>query len=149
MFHRFANPARFLRLAAAVQPWAAGATVVLLATGLVLGLVASPADYQQGETVRIMYVHVPSAWMAIFCYSALAGTCAVALILGSRRGGILLSLLVLPLYIPVLIFGASAVDAVLGGVSAKPQLLILSGLLVAALPLCPWAGAAALRQSME
>ena len=66
MFHRFANPARFLRLAAAVQPWAAGATVVLLATGLVLGLVASPADYQQGETVRIMYVHVPSAWMAIF-----------------------------------------------------------------------------------
>mgnify|MGYP003716543877 CR=1 FL=1 len=80
MFHRFANPARFLRLAAAVQPWAAGATVVLLATGLVLGLVASPADYQQGETVRIMYVHVPSAWMAIFCYSALAGACAVALI---------------------------------------------------------------------
>ena len=51
--------------------------------------------------------------------------------------------------IPVLIFGASAVDAVLGGFSAKPQLLILSGLLVAALPLCPWAGAAALRQSME
>ena len=73
MFHRFANPARFLRLAAAVPPRAAGATVVLLATGLVLGLVASPADYQQGETVRIMYVHVPSAWMAIFCYSALAG----------------------------------------------------------------------------
>ena len=80
MFHRFANPARFLRLVATVQPWAAGATVVLLATGLVLGLVASPADYQQGETVRIMYVHVPSAWMAIFCYSALASTCAVALI---------------------------------------------------------------------
>ena len=80
MFHRFANPARFLRLAAAVQPWAGGATVVLLATGLFLGLVASPADYQQGETVRIMYVHVPSAWMAIFCYSALAGACAVALI---------------------------------------------------------------------
>ena len=80
MFHRFANPARFLRFAAAVQPWAAGATVVLLAAGLYLGLLASPADYQQGETVRIMYVHVPSAWMAIFCYTALAGACAVALI---------------------------------------------------------------------
>ena len=80
---------------------------------------------------------------------SLIGAIGAALILGSRRGGILLSLLVLPLYIPVLIFGASAVDATLGGVSAKPQLLILSGLLVAALPLCPWAGAAALRQSME
>ena len=80
MFHRFANPVRFLRLADAVQPWIMGATVVLLAVGLYLGLVQSPADYQQGETVRIMYVHVPSAWMALFCYSALAGACAVALI---------------------------------------------------------------------
>ncbi len=80
MFHRFANPTRFLSLAAAVQPWAAGATVVLLAAGLYMGLLASPADYQQGETVRIMYVHVPSAWMALFCYSALAGACGVALI---------------------------------------------------------------------
>ena len=49
MFHRFANPARFLRLADAVQPWISGATVVLLAVGLYLGLIASPADYQQGE----------------------------------------------------------------------------------------------------
>ena len=80
MFHRFANPARFLRLADAIQPWIAGITVVLLAVGLYLGLIASPADYQQGETVRIMYVHVPSAWMALFCYTALAGACAVALI---------------------------------------------------------------------
>ena len=80
MFHRFANPARFLRLADAVQPWTAGATVALLAAGLYLGLVQSPADYKQGETVRIMYVHVPSAWMAIFCYVALAGAAAVGLI---------------------------------------------------------------------
>ncbi len=80
MFHRFANPTRFLKLADAVQPWIAGATVVLLAVGLYLGLVQSPADYQQGETVRIMYVHVPAAWMALFCYTSLAGACAVALI---------------------------------------------------------------------
>ncbi len=80
---------------------------------------------------------------------SLIGAIGAALILGSRRGGILLSLLVLPLYIPVLIFGVSAVDAVIGGFSAKPQLLILSGLLVAALPLCPWAGAAAVRQGIE
>ena len=80
MFHRFANPARFLRFAAAVQPWLAGATLVLLAAGLTFALFASPADYQQGETVRIMYIHVPSAWMALFCYTSLAGACAVALI---------------------------------------------------------------------
>ncbi len=80
MFHRFANPARFLRFAATVQPWLAGVTLVFLAAGLTLGLFASPADYQQGETVRIMYVHVPSAWMALFCYTALAVSCGVALI---------------------------------------------------------------------
>ena len=80
MFHRFANPTRFLRLADAVQPWIVGATVILLAAGLYLGLFASPADYQQGESVRIMYVHVPAAWMALFCYTALAISCAVALI---------------------------------------------------------------------
>jgi heme exporter protein B len=80
---------------------------------------------------------------------SLIGAIGAALILGSRRGGILLSLLVLPLYIPVLIFGVSAVDAAIGGFSAKPQLLILGGLLAGALALSPWAGAAALRQSME
>ena len=80
MFHRFANPTRFLKFADAVQPWIAGATVILLAAGLYLGLFVSPADYQQGETVRIMYVHVPSAWMALFCYTSLAIACAVALI---------------------------------------------------------------------
>ncbi len=80
MFHRFANPKRFLRFAAVVQPWLAGVTLVLLAAGLTLGLFASPADYQQGETVRIMYIHVPSAWMALFCYTALAVSCGVALI---------------------------------------------------------------------
>ena len=69
MFHRFANPTRFLRFAAVVQPWIAWITVILFAVGLYLGLLASPADYQQGENVRMMYVHVPSAWMALFCYS--------------------------------------------------------------------------------
>ena len=80
MFHRFANPTRFLKFADIIQPWIAGVTLVLLGAGLYLGLFASPPDYQQGETVRLMYIHVPSAWMALFCYSALAGSCAVALI---------------------------------------------------------------------
>jgi heme exporter protein C len=76
----FANPARFLRLARVVQPWAAGIALAAAAAGLYLALVASPPDYQQGESVRIMYVHVPAAWMALFCYTVLAGASAVALI---------------------------------------------------------------------
>ena len=78
--HRFANPARFLRLADAILPWCSGATVILLVAGLYLGLFVAPPDYQQGESVRIMYVHVPAAWMAMFVYTCLAATSAVALI---------------------------------------------------------------------
>ncbi len=80
MFHRFANPTRFLRIAAVVQPWMAWSTILLAGAGLYLGLFNSPADYQQGESVRIMYVHVPSAWMALFCYTAMAVAAAVGLI---------------------------------------------------------------------
>ena len=78
--HRFANPARFLRIAAIVFPWAAGATVVLMIVGIYLALFASPADYQQGDTVRIMYIHVPAAWMALFIYSNMALSAAVGLV---------------------------------------------------------------------
>ena len=80
MMHRFANPNRFLRLSAPVVPWLTVATVVLLGVGLYLALFVSPPDYQQGETVRIMYVHVPSAWMALFCYTGMAIAAAVGLI---------------------------------------------------------------------
>jgi heme exporter protein C len=78
--HRFANPARFMRLSAAVLPWSAGVTVIALLAGLYWGLVAAPADYQQGDSVRIMFVHVPAAWMALFCYTFIAVASAVALI---------------------------------------------------------------------
>ena len=76
----FANPARFMRAAAAVLPWSAGVTIALLAAGLYLGLFVAPPDYQQGETVRIMYVHVPAAWMALFIYTGIAAASATALI---------------------------------------------------------------------
>jgi heme exporter protein B len=66
-----------------------------------------------------------------------------------RRGGVLISLIVLPLYRPVRIFGVGAVDAAVYGVAARPHLLVLAGMLLAALPLCPWAAAAALRLSLE
>jgi heme exporter protein C len=78
--HRFANPARFLRIAAMVLPWAALATAGLFAAGLYYALWASPVDYQQGQTVRIMYVHVPAAWMALFVYTAMAVSAAAALV---------------------------------------------------------------------
>jgi len=80
MIQRFANPGRFLSLANAVLPWAWGATLALFAIGLTLALYASPADYQQGETVRIMYVHVPAAWIALMVYSLMALASAIAII---------------------------------------------------------------------
>ncbi len=78
--HYFANPTRFTRLAGRIQPWAGGLAALLLAVGFYLALIVVPADYQQGDTVRIMFVHVPSAWMAMFCYIFLAVASAVALI---------------------------------------------------------------------
>ena len=78
--HRFANPTRFMRLSGAVLPWVVGGAAICFPVGLYLALIASPPDYQQGETVRIMYVHVPAAWMALFVYTAMAAASAVALI---------------------------------------------------------------------
>jgi heme exporter protein C len=61
-----------MRLTDRVLPWLAGATVLILAVGLYLSFFVAPADYQQGETVRIMFIHVPSAWLAMFCYTLIA-----------------------------------------------------------------------------
>ncbi len=78
--HRFANPARFLRIAAVALPWLVAVCALSFLAGLYFALLASPADYQQGETVRIMYLHVPAAWMGMFCYTAMAAFSAMALI---------------------------------------------------------------------
>ncbi|MFD2234756.1 heme ABC transporter permease [Phaeospirillum tilakii] len=78
--HRYANPARFLRLAKAILPYSSGLAILLIASGLWFSLVGSPADYQQGDSMRIMYVHVPSAWMGMVCYVAMAVLSAIALI---------------------------------------------------------------------
>ncbi|GLQ07817.1 heme ABC transporter permease [Sneathiella chinensis] len=79
-FHKYANPTRFLRLASAVFPWVTGAAVLLLVTGLYMGLFVAPEDYQQGETVRIMFVHVPAAWMGMSVYTMMAVSAAAGLI---------------------------------------------------------------------
>ncbi|ATQ70506.1 MULTISPECIES: heme ABC transporter permease [Methylosinus] len=66
-----ANPAVFLRLTRAVLPWLGGVSSILLGAGLYLAFFVAPPDYQQGETVRIMYIHVPAAWLAMFAYAVM------------------------------------------------------------------------------
>ena len=75
-----ANPTRFLKLANAVLPTVWVITILLFAVGLYGALFTAPQDYQQGETVRIMYVHVPAAWLALMVYSVMALASAVAVI---------------------------------------------------------------------
>jgi heme exporter protein C len=66
-----ANPTRFLGLAGRLIPWLAALSAIVLAIGLYMAF-AAPEDYQQGSTVRIMFIHVPSAWLAMMCYSIMA-----------------------------------------------------------------------------
>tara|TARA_R110002072_G_scaffold123089_1_gene258244 strand:- start:2563 stop:3294 length:732 start_codon:yes stop_codon:yes gene_type:complete len=73
MLSYFANPQRFDRLARIAIPVFGILTLILLGAGLYMSFFASPPDYQQGDTVRIMYVHVPAAYMASALYAALAG----------------------------------------------------------------------------
>ena len=80
---------------------------------------------------------------------SLVGGVGAALTLGARRGGMLLSILVLPLLIPVLIFGAGAVDAAIAGHPVRQQLMVLGAMFLAAAALGPWAAAAAVRQALE
>src|SRR5690606_13630938 len=77
------------------------------------------------------------------------GAVGAALTAGARRGGVLLTLLVLPLYIPVLIFGAGAVQSAVAGPGARAHSLVLAAALLTALPLCPWAAGAARRPCAE
>lgn len=77
---KFANPARFLKLAETLLPPIWGAAIIAFAIGLYMSLVTAPPDYQQGETVRIMFVHVPAAWMALMVYTSMAAASAMAAI---------------------------------------------------------------------
>ena len=80
MLQQYANPARFNSLVANLIPWFAWLAGIFIFVGLYFALLGSPPDYQQGETVRIMYIHVPSAWMALFVYALIAGASAIGLI---------------------------------------------------------------------
>ncbi len=79
-FHRFGSPVWFYRISGAWLPWITGLFLLLFIPGLYMGLFTAPTDYQQGESFRIMYVHVPAAWMSMFVYVAMALCGAISLI---------------------------------------------------------------------
>ena len=78
--HKYSSPKTFYDLSCTLVPWFGWCSAVLFVAGLYGGLIMAPADYQQGESFRIIYVHVPSAWMSLFIYTVMAGAGAVGLI---------------------------------------------------------------------
>ena len=78
--HRFGSSPIMYRFADRLAPWLAGLCVLCLVAGLYLGLVVAPADYEQGDSYRIIYIHVPAAWMSMFVYVVMATSSAVFLI---------------------------------------------------------------------
>lgn len=133
-------PAAAIALAKAAAHW--------LVTGLPLLLAAAPLAVM----LRLPDAALPALVAGLLPGTALLsllGTAGAAIVLGARRGGVLLPLLVLPLATPVLIFGVAAADAAAAGLSPAPHLLLLTSLLAAALPFCPLAAGAGLRAAAE
>ncbi|HJS30569.1 MAG TPA: heme exporter protein CcmB [Alphaproteobacteria bacterium] len=133
-------PLEFLVLAKILAHWLTTGLPLVIAAPL-LGLMLQLAPEGYGALALSLALGTPSL--------SLIGAVGAALTLGARRGTVLLPLLVLPLYIPVLIFGAAAVDAATHGLSARPHLLLLAAMLAAALALAPWAIAASIRQAVQ
>jgi heme exporter protein C len=79
-FHKIGSPPTFYRLAGAWAPWLYAIAIVLGAVGLYGGLFVAPPDYQQGDAYRIMFVHVPCAWMGLFAYAFMAANAFIALV---------------------------------------------------------------------
>lgn len=78
--YKLGSPAYFYNFSGRLLPWLTGICVILFATGLYGGLVLAPADYQQGDSFRIIYIHVPAAWLSLFVYMVMAFSGAMALI---------------------------------------------------------------------
>lgn len=127
-------------LAKVLAHWLTSGLPLIVATPLIALLYGMAADGMPTLTLA-MALGTPTL--------SLIGAIGAALTLGARRGGVLIPLLVLPLYVPALIFGVAATDAALAGLSAKPHLLFLGALLLVMLFVAPWAGAIALRQALE
>ena len=127
---------------------AAKAAAHWLGTGLPLLLAAAPVAVMLQLPAPLVPVLLAGLLPGTLALS-LFGAMAAAIVVGARRGGVLLPLLVLPMMTPVLIFGAAAVDAAAAGETPRPHLLLLCALLAAAIPLCPLAAGAALRNAAE
>jgi heme exporter protein B len=134
------QPLAFMVLAKVAAHWLVTGLPLILVSPLLAVLMALP-----GEAVPVLAVTLALGTPIL----SLVGAIGVALTVGVRRGGGLLSLLVLPLYVPVLVFGASAVGAATLGMPVAGQLYVLGALLALALSLAPIAAAAALRISMS
>lgn len=88
-FHKYASPKYFYSWSLKLRPWLATACVLLFVSGLVGALFLAPADYQQGESFRIIYVHVPAAWMSLFIYMVMASSGALGLIWRIKLGDVM------------------------------------------------------------
>ena len=119
-----------------------------LVSGLPLALIAPVLGVQFDLSADALLVLTGALLLGTPALSGI-GAIGAALTLGVRGGGVLLSLLVLPLYIPVLIFGAGAVDATVSGLGGEGHLSLLAAMTLAALGFAPWAAAAALRIALE
>jgi heme exporter protein B len=133
-------PLEFVVLAKIAAHWALTGLPLIVVAPVLAAMMNMPDD---GYAVLMLTMLLATPTLSLI------GAVGATLALGARRGGVLISLLVLPLYIPVLIFAVSGVDAAIGGLSPRPQLLILAAILAAALPLAPWAAAAALRHGLR
>lgn len=139
-------------LALAPLPLEAVTAAKVLAHWLVTGLPLILVSPVLALILNLPGEAYPVLLLALFLATpilSLIGAVGAALTLGARRGGTLMPLLVLPLYIPTLIFAAAAIEAAVTGQSPRPHLLLLAGLLSAALPLAPLAAAASLRAALE
>ncbi|MDF9392221.1 MULTISPECIES: heme ABC transporter permease [Methylococcus] len=90
-FHKLASPKYFYRISGKLIPWLGTITAVLFVSGLYFGLFKAPPDYQQGESYRIMFVHVPAAWMSLFIYTFMAVLYAIHLIWNIKLADVMAS----------------------------------------------------------
>ena len=133
-------PLELVALAKCLAHWLMSGLLLVLVSPLLAILMQLPAN-AIGPVAVALLLGTPTL--------TLIGSIGAALMIGTRRGGALLALIVLPLYVPVLIFGVSAVEGTVMGLGGRAQFLILGAMLLAALALTPFATAAALRLALE